>query len=119
MKLCVICDRVGPTTRCPEHRLRRRGHQDRQLRAIVLAEETRCHYCQQPARPGDPFEMAHIIARARGGPLVRSNVAAAHRSCNRREGTGTPPLGHHQPRGAPPAQLPVHLASCTGSGDVL
>ena len=62
----------------------------RRLRAHVLAEANTCHYCDKPATPRDPFELAHLVAHADGGPTTRANTAAAHRSCNRKLGQYTP-----------------------------
>jgi 5-methylcytosine-specific restriction endonuclease McrA len=58
----------------------------RLARAQVLSEEFVCVYCGERARVDDPFEAAHVVAVADGGPDVRSNYRAAHRSCNRRRG---------------------------------
>jgi 5-methylcytosine-specific restriction endonuclease McrA len=56
------------------------------MTAIVLSEEGLCRLCGQPPRPDDPLEVHHLRARADGGGDERSNLAAAHRSCNSKRG---------------------------------
>ena len=87
------------------------GHRRRQLRARVLAEETRCVICDEPVdktlgkipgrhtdacrgdctgcvwHPRSPV-VDEIIPRARGGdPLDRANTALSHRDCNQIKAT--------------------------------
>lgn len=90
------------------------GHRRRELRARVLAEETRCALCgghvdktlsMTPGQHGprckrngctgcipDPYraEVDEDIPRARGGsPYDRGNTHLMHRACNRLKGTLT------------------------------
>jgi 5-methylcytosine-specific restriction endonuclease McrA len=104
---CAGCGRTYPPPRrrdrCPtcekeyyrERRKRRGsttarglGHQHEQLRERVLAEESRCWLCGEPARPDDPLVADHVVPRAAGGETTRSNLRAAHGSCNSRRGAG-------------------------------
>ncbi len=56
------------------------------MSAIVRAGATICHYCHEGPRQDDPFEAAHVVAHALGGPHNLANLVPAHRSCNRRAG---------------------------------
>jgi len=49
--------------------------------SIFEAWQHRCAYCGDPAQSLD-----HIMPKARGGLTVRSNLAAACLTCNRRKG---------------------------------
>lgn len=70
---------------------RRKGSTNawRKARAQVLvAAKYTCAICGQPARHDDPLEVDHIIPHAYGGTDHPHNLRAAHRTCNRRRGTG-------------------------------
>ena len=54
----------------------------RSLRKQVLAEERACWICGHPARLGDPLTVDHVLPLALGGVNHRSNLRAAHSSCN-------------------------------------
>jgi hypothetical protein len=62
--------------------------------AVVEAYGDACHYCAlsttDPAICAErgPFELAHVIAHADGGPYELENLRPSHRSCNRRAGRG-------------------------------
>jgi 5-methylcytosine-specific restriction endonuclease McrA len=47
-------------------------------------EEDRCWLCDEPGDDRDPLEVDHVVPKAQGGTDERSNLRAAHRSCNRR-----------------------------------
>jgi len=66
----------------------------RAAREQVLAEEDRCWLCHEPGDERDPLEADHVVPKAHGGTDDRSNLRAAHRSCNRRRARrlGTPGL---------------------------
>lgn len=66
----------------------RSGRPWRRIRARVLSEETAC-FCgrliDRTLPPGDPMSATvdHIVPLIAGGdPYERSNLRAAHRSCN-------------------------------------
>ena len=52
----------------------------------TLREETHCWICGEPGSPADPLTADHLLAVAAGGPSSRSNLRAAHLSCNSRRG---------------------------------
>jgi 5-methylcytosine-specific restriction enzyme A len=56
----------------------------RAVREQILADEERCWLCYQPGDEHDPLEVDHVVPKAQGGSDDRSNLRAAHRSCNRR-----------------------------------
>jgi hypothetical protein len=85
---CIECGRPSSGPRCAEHALPPRGWQHQQARAQTLAEENICWLCGKPPTPDDPLVGGHVIARARGGPDLRSNMHAMHESCNLQAGTG-------------------------------
>jgi 5-methylcytosine-specific restriction protein A len=104
---CAGCFRTYPPPRrrdrCPEcekayYRERRKrrgsttqrglGHAHQHLRKQVLAEEKLCWLCGGPATGDDPLVADHVIPRSRGGATTRSNLRAAHASCNARRGDG-------------------------------
>jgi 5-methylcytosine-specific restriction endonuclease McrA len=60
------------------------------LRRQVLGEETTCWLCGLPPRAGDPLTVDHVLPIKLGGLNVRSNLRAAHASCNYGRGAGTP-----------------------------
>jgi 5-methylcytosine-specific restriction endonuclease McrA len=87
----------GSCSRCREEaraRYRRRGSAsvrgyDRayvRLRPQVLSEEQVCWLCGLPARPGDPLTVDHVLPLALGGTSHRTNLRAAHASCNSSRG---------------------------------
>lgn len=101
---------AGSTGRCPTHASalarsrdarttteKGRGWEHQRLARRVLREETTCHLCGAPARPDDPLEVDHLVPLSMGGLTERANLAAAHRSCNRRKG-GRDRLGRGAPR---------------------
>jgi 5-methylcytosine-specific restriction endonuclease McrA len=64
------------------------GAEHQRLGKQVLREESLCWLCGEPARPGDPLEVDHVVPRSKGGLTVRENLRAAHRTCNRSRGAG-------------------------------
>src|SRR5437870_6911013 len=94
LRPCLECG--TPTShgpRCPACAPPPRGHAHQQARRQTLSEETLCWLCGEPARPNDPLTADHIIARATAGPNAvlldtRSNMRAAHLSCNSSRGMG-------------------------------
>lgn len=61
----------------------------RKARATTLTQETICAICHLPETHDDPFVSAHITAHAYGGSDQRTNLRAAHRSCNAKQGALT------------------------------
>ncbi|GAB5895896.1 hypothetical protein OKHIL_17030 [Mycolicibacterium mageritense] len=59
------------------------------LRTRLRTRRNDCHICGHPidydAHHTAPwsFQMDHLVQIANGGPNIESNVAAAHRACNR------------------------------------
>lgn len=47
--------------------------------------QSTCHICQKAFRRNDPAELDHVVALSTGGAHESSNIALAHRSCNRRK----------------------------------
>jgi 5-methylcytosine-specific restriction endonuclease McrA len=62
------------------------GAEHQRLAKQVLSEEQACWLCGGLARPNDPLEVDHVIPRSAGGKTERSNLRAAHASCNRSRG---------------------------------
>src|SRR6266566_2511439 len=62
------------------------GAEHQRLAKQVLSEEKACWLCGHPALPSDPLEVDHVVPRSKGGATVRSNLRAAHASCNRSRG---------------------------------
>jgi 5-methylcytosine-specific restriction endonuclease McrA len=58
----------------------------RKARAELLSEETLCAICGQPPTPDNPLEADHITPHAYGGTHHRTNLRAAHRTCNNQRG---------------------------------
>ncbi|MGX7696370.1 HNH endonuclease [Gordonia polyisoprenivorans] len=92
----------------------RQASKRRRIRNRFIAQAKRdglhCAFCRQPIDPDaphlDPGELTidHIVPLSQGGaPFELSNLAAAHRHCNRQAGdkrsTGT---FSHEPDSAPP-----------------
>jgi 5-methylcytosine-specific restriction endonuclease McrA len=69
------------------------GAEHQRLAKQVLTEEKTCWVCGGQARAGDPLEVDHVVPRSRGGATVRSNLRAAHASCNRGRSDTMPPHG--------------------------
>src|SRR5438552_15817270 len=99
---CASCFRIyGPPRRrgrCPDcerayyrERRKRRGSttqrglgaEHQRLAKQVLNEETACWICGGRGTADDPLEVDHVVPRSKGGKTVRSNLRAAHASCNR------------------------------------
>jgi 5-methylcytosine-specific restriction endonuclease McrA len=91
MRACMVCGLPAPPgkSRCSLHAIRSdKGHSRRKrIARQVLAGQTVCAICGQPARDGDPLTIDHIIPIAYGGTTTPLNLRAAHRSCNSRRGT--------------------------------
>jgi 5-methylcytosine-specific restriction endonuclease McrA len=62
------------------YKAQRYSRQYRNLRKQVLAEEALCHLCGLPPTPNDPLTVDHL----NGSSNERSNLRAAHSSCNSR-----------------------------------
>src|SRR5262245_50469547 len=89
LKTCSVCGRPARTSRCPEHPKPRRPYgtaEYKRNRAQTLLEESLCWRCGKPAKPGDPLTADHVVPVAAKGPSLRSNLRAAHKSCNSRRG---------------------------------
>lgn len=88
-----VCAQPGCTTllplgvsRCPRHRLPKRGRQHRLVAATVVLHATVCAECGLPPTADDPLTGDHITPVVLGGRDVESNYRAVHRSCNSRNG---------------------------------
>lgn len=57
-------------------------------RKTVLAEEKECWLCGEPFTADNPATVDHVVEVSAGGGHERSNLRAAHRSCNSRRGQG-------------------------------
>lgn len=92
-------DPAGSRGRCPRHARELakardprttteagRGWDHQQLAKRVLREEHVCWVCGGAPTDNDPLEADHVVPLSMGGQTVRSNVRAAHRSCNRSRG---------------------------------
>ena len=88
LRPCLVCGTPSRSPRCATHSLPRRGWAHEQASRQVRLEETSCWICGEPAKPGDPLTADHLVPRIHGGPDVRENMRAAHRSCNSRRGAG-------------------------------
>jgi 5-methylcytosine-specific restriction endonuclease McrA len=52
----------------------------------MLREEPYCWLCGKRGSAEDPLVADHVIPRSKGGTTTRSNLRAAHSSCNARRG---------------------------------
>jgi len=52
----------------------------------IAAGDLVCYRCGQLIAPGQPWDLGHVIDRARGGSETNGGVAPEHRSCNRSAG---------------------------------
>jgi 5-methylcytosine-specific restriction protein A len=110
---CSGCFKIYPAPRrrgrCPDcerqyYRDRRKrrgsttqrglGYKHQKLREQVLREESLCWLCGKPGTAADPLVADHIVPRSRGGVTTRSNLRAAHASCNAQRGDGDSTGGH-------------------------
>lgn len=57
----------------------------RTMRELVLSRDaSECRYCGRPVGPdATPYEIDHVVPRAKGGRTVLSNLVLACRNCNR------------------------------------
>lgn len=55
--------------------------------ALLMRDGATCYLDGQPPDDDDPLEIEHVIPRSAGGTDDMSNLALAHRSCNRTKGT--------------------------------
>lgn len=55
--------------------------------SLLLRDGAVCYLCHQGEDADDPFEIEHVKPRAANGSDDLSNLALAHRSCNRTKGT--------------------------------
>jgi 5-methylcytosine-specific restriction endonuclease McrA len=93
---CPTSALVRDGNRCPTCRptttQRGLGSDYQRLRAQVVAEEAACWLCDladlYAHDPRDVWTADHVVPRARGGRLVRSNLRKAHKSCNSSRGKG-------------------------------
>lgn len=53
---------------------------------IAERDGWRCHICNLGYLPGDPWEIDHDKARAKGGTYHLSNLRLSHQTCNREKG---------------------------------
>lgn len=58
------------------------GGDYRARRAVVLANATHCHICEQPFKLGEQIDADHLLPGVPSSPL-----AAAHSYCNRARGS--------------------------------
>jgi 5-methylcytosine-specific restriction endonuclease McrA len=63
-----------------------KGSFTREDYAHLLRLQKKCHVCRKPFTKADPAELDHIVALADGGLHDRTNIALAHRSCNKSKG---------------------------------
>jgi hypothetical protein len=97
LKPCLDCGQLSRETRCEAHAKRVEQLRDikraekkktlynseyRKVAAYIRATAIICHLCGEGARYGDPWQADHIDA---GNP--KSELAAAHRSCNAKRGS--------------------------------
>jgi hypothetical protein len=86
-KFC-LCGELHPAGQPCPHKQRGRnkayGRAYREARAQVLLESSVCSLCGKPATADDPFVADRIVPVSQGGSSDRSNLRAAHRSCNAR-----------------------------------
>lgn len=103
LRPCLACSTPAKGSYCPTHAPRKHdgrttterglGHDYRKAAKRVLAEESVCWMDGEGPRPNDPLTVDHITPRSQGGGHERSNLRAAHASCNSRRGAkmvGTP-----------------------------
>jgi 5-methylcytosine-specific restriction endonuclease McrA len=62
------------------------GAEWRRVSAEVIAEAVTCYWCNGAFAADDPATADHLVPKARGGTNDKSNLVAAHRSCNSRRG---------------------------------
>ena len=62
------------------------GHAYQVAAAQCLAEEDTCWLCGGDPTPSDPLTADHVVPRCCGGSHHRSNLRAAHKSCNSSRG---------------------------------
>ena len=75
------------------------------IRPRLVAELCReqkgiCGICRERIEPWEDMHVDHIVPKARGGSSERSNLQAAHATCNLRKGArvaGVPPPPVRQP----------------------
>lgn len=53
---------------------------------LKRGEQVQCVNCGRPVVLGQRWDVGHIIDAAKGGTVDLSNLGAAHRGCNRRDG---------------------------------
>jgi len=64
---------------------------DTSYAALMLRDGPSCYLCGQPDDLSDPLEVEHVKPRSAGGSDALSNLALAHRSCNRAKATHAVP----------------------------
>ena len=107
---CLTCGVPTQGSYCSAHTKRKHdgltttqrglGHAYRKVAAQVLAQEHTCWLCGMPPTATDPLTVDHVIPRAKGGTHQRSNLRAAHSSCNSKRGARSVKgvdLAHDQP----------------------
>lgn len=63
------------------------GRRVQRARAIVIAlHGPTCWLCGQAIRPGQAWDVDHVIPRSEGGSDALANLRPAHASCNRSRG---------------------------------
>jgi 5-methylcytosine-specific restriction endonuclease McrA len=91
---CASCTQPSPYASA-EYQINRR---------TVLAQEHECWLCGKPATPDDPLTADHVIPIDEGGTNARTNLRAAHSSCNSRRGAERQGVGG-QPRPGSPREI--------------
>lgn len=89
LKACTVCGRPSPGTRCSLHPKPARPYRTAEYqmnRALTLVEERTCWICGKAGSVEDPLTADHLIEVVNGGDSTRTNLRAAHRSCNGRRG---------------------------------
>jgi hypothetical protein len=89
---CTVCERArqqrrgSSTARGYDH-----GHEAERARQLAEAMDSAqrgdpwpCPRCGQPIRPGQPVDLGHIVALARGGDPAARRLE--HATCNRAAG---------------------------------
>ncbi|MCR4339218.1 MAG: HNH endonuclease [Gemmatimonadaceae bacterium] len=88
MHACAGCGRRCEGSRCPACQVPSpyATAEYREARKLTLATEHVCWICERPGTVKDPLTADHLVPVVRGGRSHRTQLRAAHRSCNARRG---------------------------------